>query len=195
MKDKIYHYTKGIHILSIINDGIIKLSPTFEHYGEISCVSLTVNQFFEKGILPIMTEYKGKGEFPPVGKLNDFCNEERVTDIKKASELTQGFYRIEIDDSINLLNWYEYKARCSEMSNYNKKYFETTENILKSEEGLNNILLSLNPIPKSNWGEIEKFNVETEKWSIFTKEEVETFKKNFILPKFLEMNLIFPRNT
>ena len=56
MNNRIYHYTKGNNIKSIISDGIIKLIRGFEDMGEQPIVRLTTNSVFEIGILPFEPE-------------------------------------------------------------------------------------------------------------------------------------------
>lgn len=45
-EEKLYHYTKGIHLLQIIADGVIKHSGTFLEFGELPYVALSINSVF-----------------------------------------------------------------------------------------------------------------------------------------------------
>lgn len=119
MAEKIYHYTKGVHLLKIIADGMIQLSGTFIEYGELPCVALTTNNIFEKSILP----------FKPIDNIEEFPKNKinsqnlpemvRVDNLYEAAAIVQGFYRFEISNKIELYTWHEYERLCKDFGRIN----------------------------------------------------------------------------
>lgn len=170
MNNRIYHYTKGNNIKSIISDGIIKLIRGFEDMGEQPIVSLTTNSVFEIGILPFEPENNSininqiiKGQNKMIC-LDQLPNYKRITDMKKAVEMSNGFYRIEVSNDIELLNWHGYKKYCRSKRRINEDVFKIYEEFLIECGSLYDSLFSLEPICEEDWLNIEKLDIGTKLW-------------------------------
>lgn len=202
MEERIFHYTKGINMNKILTQEVIKTSKGMTEYGEVSCVSLTTNPVFEKCILPMKPVDKtplNKVAKNGIIKLSDMSNYMTVTDMKEASDIVMGFYRIEVSSDLEQLNWYEYRDYCRKRGRTNKKYFIFWENFLYDNESLYDSLFSLKPIFMDNWLNIEVRDVETAGWrkltpkdilNIMTMEDVKLFGLTIVHPS-MEMLEVF----
>ena len=176
MEERIFHYTKGIHMKKILTQKIIKLSKGFKDCGEFSCVSVTTNPVFVKDILPaepvdpnITLDSVAKNG---IIKLSDMPKYQKITDMRVATVSSRGFYRIEVSSDLELLNWNEFRNYCKSQGRINEKYFNSLEKILYENGSLYDVLFSLKPIFMDNWLNIEKRDVETGDWSKLTTNDV-----------------------
>jgi hypothetical protein len=177
MNNSLYHYTKGIHLLNIISDGVIKLSRTLFEFGEIPCVALTTNSKFEKGILPLTptTEFDfPKGRFKP-RQLPEYVI---VSDLKEASSIVNGFYRFQVDNILPVISWDQYKKICSSAKRFKPEYFFNMEKIMREQRSTNQNRFYLEPIFKKDWIEVEKYDLIKNSWEIFTREDFNELLSN-----------------
>lgn len=176
MEERIFHYTKGIHMKKILTQKVIKLSKGFTKHGELSCVSLTTNPVFEKSILPAKlvdtTTTLNKVAKNGIIKLSDMPKFMTITDMREATDSVRSFYRIEVSSDLELLNWNEYRDYCRKQRRTFDKYFNSLEKVLYDNESLNGSLFSLSPIYSDKWLNIEVRDVETSNWSRLTTNDV-----------------------
>jgi hypothetical protein len=193
MKERIFHYTKGIHIKNILCELEIRLSKGFKEYGEVSCVSLTTNPIFEKSILP-MEPVDTKLNISKLAKnglikLSAIPELRTITDIQEASNIVKGFYRIEVESALDLLNWNEYRHFCRKNGRTNEAYFNSLEKVLYENSSLYDSLFSIKPIQIDKWIIVENYNVKTSEWKCLTN----TNFKDILSMKDIKLSTLTPK--
>lgn len=96
---RLFHYTVGLKIHSILNDGFLKLTPEFVQPPELPCCWLSSNDIYEGTARKIGINYQGEQTLLTVEQMNAAC---------------QGVYRFEFssgDIATEVLHWNELKYK------------------------------------------------------------------------------------
>ena len=135
----IWHYTKGIHMESLMKEGVIRLATGNCEPNERSAVWFSSNQIWEKTVFGI---YQG-GRSPRIVGRDELCG------------LVGGLYRIGVTRDVAPHNWDDFKrlSGVSAKMAYHMKRVAYTLGARISEW-----FVTFEPVTRDKWVTIQKWN-------------------------------------
>ena len=143
----IYHYTKGIHIQSILQEGVIR-PATFGVVGqERPAVWCTTHPDWE----PLCNVLKVDGS---TGRMTWGSREE-------SAQAFQGLYRIQIDPAFAPYNWTTHRRSSGATAKVLRQLVKTARLVGSNEWDWR---VSYDPIPDAGWITVEAWDGEKQEW-------------------------------
>ena len=145
-----WHYTKGLHLRSLLSEGRIRLAPGYGPW-ERAAVWTSVRQTWEPTIAPTVVLMQDGREI-----------ERRwIRTIDEAAEIVQGLVRIAVPKDLVPYSWSQFRT----MSGIKSQHAEALE-ITARRQGADarDWFVGFVPIPKDAWLRIEGWNPTTREW-------------------------------
>jgi hypothetical protein len=145
-RKRIFHYTVGQYLPSILKDGEIKVATTFVPQGERPAVWCSINTAWEE---------TANKMFLQNGKLHH-------GDKETTAKLGGGLVRIEVEEGAVPLNWIGFKRMHKDKRFLNALAKAAAEDKADPYEWR----MSPDPIPPEKWISIERWDETSQKWKV-----------------------------